>query len=141
MDELPPTEVLIIGAGPTGCMLSYCLSQWKHSIRLVDDRPESLKSGRADGIQPRTLDMFINLGLHNDFAAHSPGRFETVAFWDPTADGRGIHLSSKGPTCPPEVGARHPYTATLHQGHIEGIFLKHVKAVGGDIRRPWTIES
>lgn len=133
-------DVLIVGAGPTGLLLSACLSRWGYSIEQIDIRSSTTQAGRADGIQPRTLDILFNLGLESKIAARNPGKFGTVAFWDPTTDGEGTSISRTGawPSCPEEVGARHPYTTTLHQGLIEQILVNDAQQNRTIVRRPWS---
>ncbi|EGG09012.1 uncharacterized protein MELLADRAFT_115864 [Melampsora larici-populina 98AG31] len=60
-DEIK-TDVLIVGAGPAGLMASLCLRTFHFDVLHVDDRPEPTSAGRADGIQPRTLEVFRNIG-------------------------------------------------------------------------------
>lgn len=50
-------DVLIVGAGPAGLMASLCLHTFGFSILHIDNRPEPTRAGRADGIQPRTLEV------------------------------------------------------------------------------------
>ncbi|KAH9812340.1 FAD binding domain-containing protein [Melampsora americana] len=60
-DEIK-TDVLIVGAGPAGLMASLCLRTFHFNVHHIDDRPEPTSAGRADGIQPRTLEVFRNIG-------------------------------------------------------------------------------
>ncbi|KAI9616242.1 hypothetical protein KEM48_005271 [Puccinia striiformis f. sp. tritici PST-130] len=56
------TDVLIVGAGPAGLMASLCLHTFGLSVLHIDNRPEPTSAGRADGIQPRTLEVLRNIG-------------------------------------------------------------------------------
>lgn len=58
-------DVLIVGAGPAGLMASLCLHTFGFSILHIDNRPEPTRAGRADGIQPRTLEEFRTFQLLN----------------------------------------------------------------------------
>jgi 2-polyprenyl-6-methoxyphenol hydroxylase-like FAD-dependent oxidoreductase len=49
-------DVLIVGAGPAGLMASLCLHTYGLSVIHIDNRPRPTDVGRADGIQPRTLE-------------------------------------------------------------------------------------
>ena len=51
------TEVLIVGAGPTGLALALCLARWKVPFRLIDRATESAQGSRAIGVQARTLEL------------------------------------------------------------------------------------
>jgi 2-polyprenyl-6-methoxyphenol hydroxylase-like FAD-dependent oxidoreductase len=134
-------DIVIIGAGPAGLLLSTCLARWGYKIRHIDNRPEPTKTGRADGIQPRSLDLLRNMGLKPDIMAHGPARVYEVAFWDPTSSGDGIHRTGTWASCPNFIDARYPFTTLLHQGLIERVFLKDLKKNGVNVQRPWTIKG
>ncbi|MFC7384474.1 FAD-dependent monooxygenase [Sphaerisporangium rhizosphaerae] len=58
------TPVLIAGAGPTGLTLAVDLARRGVAFRLVDASPEARPNGsRGKGLQPRTLEVFDDLGV------------------------------------------------------------------------------
>lgn len=130
-------DVVIVGAGPVGLTLSTCLQRWGYKIKHIDNRPEPTKTGRADGIQPRSLDLLRNMGLKRKIMAHDPAKVYEVAFWDPTNN--GIHRTGTWASCPKFIDARYPFTTLLHQGLIERVFIEDIEKNGGAIQRPWTI--
>lgn len=130
---------VIVGAGPVGLMLSTCLARWGYRVKHVDNRPEPTKTGRADGIQPRTLDLLRNMGLKAELMAHKPARVYEVAFWNPDQSGNDIIRTGTWATCPSFIDARYPFTTLLHQGHIENVFINDLERNGVQIQRPWTI--
>ncbi|WP_431955408.1 FAD-dependent monooxygenase [Nocardia lijiangensis] len=66
-------QVLIAGAGPTGLTLAIDLARRGVPVRLVDRAPEFFAGSRGDGIQPRTLEVFDDLGvLDTVLAAGAP---------------------------------------------------------------------
>ncbi|KAK2736124.1 hypothetical protein FQN55_001864 [Onygenales sp. PD_40] len=132
-------DVVIIGAGPVGLLTSLCLSKWGYKIKHIDNRPVPTKTGRADGIQPRSLELLRNLGLKRKIMAHDPARVYDVAFWDPMPDGRGIQRTGNWPSCPSFIDTRYPFTTLLHQGLIENVFIDEIAKNGATIDRPWTI--
>ena len=55
-------RVLIVGAGPTGLTLACDLARRHIPLRIVDSA-EPFMGSRAKGLQPRTLEVFEDLGI------------------------------------------------------------------------------
>jgi 2-polyprenyl-6-methoxyphenol hydroxylase-like FAD-dependent oxidoreductase len=134
-------DIVIIGAGPVGLLLSTCLARWGYKIKHIDNRSEPTKTGRADGIQPRSLDLLRNMGLKPAVMAYEPAKVYEVAFWDPSQNSKGIQRTGTWASCPNFIDARYPFTALLHQGMIERVFIADLKKNGLEIQRPWTIKG
>ncbi|EEH41973.2 phenol 2-monooxygenase [Paracoccidioides lutzii Pb01] len=132
-------DVVIIGAGPVGLLASLCFSKWGYKVKHIDNRPVPTKTGRADGIQPRSLELLRNLGIKRKLMAHDPARVYDVAFWDPLPGGNGIHRTGSWPSCPSFIDTRYPFTTLLHQGLIERAFIEELAKNNTTIDRPWTI--
>ena len=62
--------VLIVGAGPTGLTLAVELARRGVSCRLLEAAPGPQPGSRGKGIQPRTLEVFGDLGLVDRVLAH-----------------------------------------------------------------------
>ncbi|KAL9059453.1 MAG: hypothetical protein Q9162_001151 [Coniocarpon cinnabarinum] len=131
-------DIVVIGAGPVGLVLSCFLQRWGYKIKHIDNRAEPTPTGRADGIQPRSIEMLKNMGLKADIFKHKPARVYEVAFWDPGNQG-GIVRTGSWASCPDFIDARYSFTALLHQGLIERTFIADIEKNGGTIQRPWTI--
>ena len=58
-----PLAVLIVGAGPTGLTLACELARRGVSFRLIEAVPGPQPGSRGKGIQPRTLEVFDDLGI------------------------------------------------------------------------------
>lgn len=132
-------DIVIIGAGPVGLLLSLCMSRWGYKVKHIDNRPVPTATGRADGIQPRSLEMLRNLGIKRAIMAYNPAKVYDVAFWDPSPNGNGIHRTGNWPSCPRFIDSRYPFTTLLHQGKIERVFLDEINKAGTTVHRPWTI--
>jgi 2-polyprenyl-6-methoxyphenol hydroxylase-like FAD-dependent oxidoreductase len=63
------TDVLIAGAGPTGLTTAIQLARAGHSVRIVDAAPAAFTGSRGDGLQPRTQEVFDDLGVHDAIRA------------------------------------------------------------------------
>ncbi|KAH9898640.1 FAD binding domain-containing protein [Xylariomycetidae sp. FL2044] len=120
-------------------MLSTCLARWGYKIKHIDNRAEPTPTGRADGIQPRSLDLLRNMGLKSAIMANKPARVFEVAFWDPPKTGKGIVRTGTWASCPSFIDARYPFTTLLHQGLIERVFIADLEKNRVQIQRPWTI--
>jgi 2-polyprenyl-6-methoxyphenol hydroxylase-like FAD-dependent oxidoreductase len=57
------TEVLIIGAGPTGLVLALWLTRLGVRVRIVDKTAEPGTTSRALAVQARTLELYRQIGL------------------------------------------------------------------------------
>lgn len=132
-------DIVIVGAGPVGLLLSTCLARWGYKIKHIDNRPVPTPTGRADGIQPRTLELLHNMELLPDVMAYKPALVYEVAFWDPSS--KGITRTGTWASCPKFIDARYPFTALLHQGMIERVFIKDLAKYNVQVQRPWAISD
>jgi 2-polyprenyl-6-methoxyphenol hydroxylase-like FAD-dependent oxidoreductase len=57
------TDVLVVGAGPTGLMLANQLGRRGVRARIVDRHPGPSLQTRALGVQARTLEIYSHLGI------------------------------------------------------------------------------
>ncbi|PMD54150.1 phenol monooxygenase [Hyaloscypha bicolor E] len=130
-------EVVIAGAGPAGLFLEVLLARYgltDSSLLCIDSKPTALKSGQADGLQPRTLEVLGSLGLVEEILTQGCQMWE-VAFWNPkqasvsngytNGEIRGIERTSIVPDV--AVAARFPHEVTIHQGRIERILEDDLK--------------
>jgi 2-polyprenyl-6-methoxyphenol hydroxylase-like FAD-dependent oxidoreductase len=59
----PQPVVLIVGAGPTGLFLAYCLARQGIRVRIVDRDAGSAGQSRALVVHARTLEFYEQFGL------------------------------------------------------------------------------
>src|ERR1700722_15440843 len=60
------SDVLIIGAGPTGLVLALWLTKLGVRVRIIDKNAEPGTTSRAVAVQARTLEFYRHLGLSSD---------------------------------------------------------------------------
>ncbi|RAL13339.1 thioredoxin-like protein [Aspergillus homomorphus CBS 101889] len=59
-------EVIVVGAGPAGLLLTFLLARYgltAESVLYIDARATRVQNGHADGLQPRALEVLRSLGL------------------------------------------------------------------------------
>ncbi len=66
-------KVLIAGGGPTGLTLGIDLARRGVEVRIVDKAERHFDGSRGDGIQPRTLEVFDDLGVVDAVLAQGCG--------------------------------------------------------------------
>lgn len=103
-------------------MLDLLLARYglsDESLLCIDSKPGTLKSGQADGIQPRTLEVFKTLGISDEIENEACHMWQ-FAFWNPSSDEKKIIERT---AVVPDImaPARFAYEATIHQGRIERI--------------------
>src|SRR5579872_1399587 len=64
------TEVLIVGAGPTGLVLALWLARLGVSVRIIDKTAEPGTTSRALAVQARTLELYRQLDLADAVVEH-----------------------------------------------------------------------
>ena len=57
------TDVLIVGAGPTGLMLANQLARRGVRVQIIDRHAGPARETRALGVQARTLEIYAHLGI------------------------------------------------------------------------------
>ena len=65
------TDVLIVGAGPVGLMLACELRRRDIACRIIDKYAEVPTTSRANGVQPRAVEVLDSLGIADKIVAES----------------------------------------------------------------------
>ncbi|MFE9683560.1 FAD-dependent oxidoreductase [Streptomyces sp. NPDC006285] len=123
-------DVLVVGAGPTGLALALDLA--RHGVRaLVVERSAALFPGsRGKGLQPRTLEVFDDLGVLDAIRAGG-GRYPVGMIW---RDGQrqGEHRMFDET----ESTEAEPYAGEawmVPQWRTQEILLARLRELGGDV--------
>ncbi|MFD8420611.1 FAD-dependent oxidoreductase [Streptomyces sp. NPDC059466] len=122
-------DVLVVGAGPTGLALGVDLARRGVDV-LVAERADGLFPGsRGKGIQPRTMEVFDDLGVLGAIRA-AGGDYPVGMIWQ---DGRrtGEHLMFD----PAEASDDSPYTAPwmVPQWRTQEILFARLEEAGGRV--------
>jgi 2-polyprenyl-6-methoxyphenol hydroxylase-like FAD-dependent oxidoreductase len=73
---------VIIGAGPAGLMAAWWMARCGINTRIIDKRGNKVINGHADGLRPRTDELFDSMGggIREKIAAESY-MFENMKNW------------------------------------------------------------
>ncbi|MHC3471012.1 FAD-dependent oxidoreductase [Streptomyces sp. 7R007] len=69
MNNQQVIDVLVVGAGPSGCAVAIDLVRRGLDVRIVDRAPHAFDGSRAKGVQPRSLEVLEDLGALDDVLA------------------------------------------------------------------------
>ncbi|KRV46445.1 hypothetical protein AQ490_11105 [Wenjunlia vitaminophila] len=135
MAALPTrTDVLIVGAGPTGLALASTLATAEVPFVAVDQVDEGANYSRAVGTLPRTLQMLDQLQVAERLAktgnqaqrirAFSGDRDRTIAT---------LHVD--------RLATPYPFAVVMPQHHTEEALLGRLRELGGRVHRPWRLTA
>jgi 2-polyprenyl-6-methoxyphenol hydroxylase-like FAD-dependent oxidoreductase len=133
MNGLPDTtDVVIVGAGPTGLALACTLASEQIPFVLVDRLAEGANTSRAAVMHARTLEVLEDLGVADRLRAegHIVPKF-TIRDHDQVL--AAIPFD--------RLRTRYPYTLMIPQNVTEAILLRRLRELGGDVLRPYTVED
>jgi len=116
------TDVLVVGAGPTGLTLAAQLSALGARVRIVDSRVEPRPS-RAFIVQPRTLEVLAPLGVAETMIARG----------DASARARvqaGRRAATIGLARPGVSDTPYPFLLAIPQTTVERVLEEHLRRAG-----------
>ncbi|WP_411722016.1 FAD-dependent monooxygenase [Mycetocola sp.] len=121
------TEVLVVGAGPTGLLLAAILTKLGIDVVIVDGKSGPTRESRALVLQARTMEILDQLDMVDPVLA------ETVTA---TAASPGFERTSFGRVPIGRIGANvspFPGLHVLEQSRTERILLDQLERLGGTV--------
>jgi len=121
------TDVLIVGAGPTGLTLAAFLLVEGIDVTLVDRQTEGANTSRAAGVNARTMEVLEGIDVTRRLVKEG---IEAPLFT--IRDGAKVLL----PIDFSGLETQYPFTLLVPQFITERLLLDRVRELGGDVIRP-----
>ncbi|MBS0620177.1 MAG: FAD-dependent monooxygenase [Verrucomicrobia bacterium] len=128
----PKIEALVVGAGPTGLVLASELLKRGMETRLIDALAAPMPHSRALGIQPRTLEIFQQMGVLQEMLKYGLPVHATH-FYKEGKRAATFHFNT--------LPTPHPYLLVLPQEDTERILTNHYIKLGGKLERGISFKS
>ncbi|MEO8647628.1 MAG: FAD-dependent monooxygenase [Acidobacteriota bacterium] len=126
------TDVLIIGAGPTGLALATQLLRYKIDFIIIDKNESTTAHSKAIGVQARTLEIYEQLNIARDLITQ--GTIVESARLVESGEVRGeIDLKNFGTGMSP-----YPFLLIVEQGLHEALLYDVIKSQNADVH--WLTE-
>jgi len=129
------TDVIIIGAGPTGLALACQFIRFGIDFVIIDKNETTTPHSKAIGVQARTLEIYEQIGLADDLIAQ--GTIAEAARMIEGGKLRGeIAFKDLGKGMSP-----YPFVLFVEQGDHERILYDYIKSHGKEVRWQTELES
>jgi 2-polyprenyl-6-methoxyphenol hydroxylase-like FAD-dependent oxidoreductase len=123
------SDVLIVGAGPTGLVLALWLTKLGVRVRIIDKTAGPGTTSRALAVQARTLELYRQLDL-TDAVIAGGHRVPAVNLWVRGEPAARISFESVGADLTP-----YPFLHIFPQDQHERLLIERLQALGVSVDR------
>ncbi len=123
------SDVLIIGAGPTGLVLALWLTKLGVKVRIIDKTAEPGTTSRALGVQARTLELYRQLDLA-DAVVERGHKVPAVNLWVEGKKKARVPFDAAGQGLTP-----FPFLLIFPQDQHERLLLERLQKLGVSVQR------
>jgi len=123
------TDVLIVGAGPTGLVLALWLTLLGVRVRIVDKTAEPGTTSRALAVQARTLELYRQVGLADAVVAGGR-KMTTINLWKTGQHVAHVVFGDMGADLSP-----FPYALIYPQDEHERLLIERLAEAGVQVER------
>src|ERR1700759_1930235 len=123
------SDVLIVGAGPTGLVLALWLTKAGTKVRIIDKTAGPGTTSRALAVQARTLELYRQLDL-TDAVVAKGHRVRAGNFWIDGERKAHIELDDIGKGATP-----YPFLHIFPQDEHEKLLIERLEALGVRVER------
>lgn len=125
-------KILIVGAGPTGLMAALTLAHRGIKAHIIDKKSEPISTSNALAVQPRTLEIWDELGFVED-ALSLGHRLNGVTISRNSHELTELTLS--------DLPTKFPFILILPQAKTERLLSHQLKKYGVTVDRGVTLEA
>jgi phenol 2-monooxygenase (NADPH) len=122
------TDVLICGSGSAGLCAAVWLARMGIDFRVLEKRDGPLRTGQADGVQCRTVEVFESFGLDMELKKDAYWVNEVVFWTEPNAN-RGIQRVRRTPDVLPGISWQ-PHVI-LNQARLNDLLIQEMVRCSG----------
>lgn len=121
------TNILIVGAGPTGLTMAYLLKHKGINCRIIDKLADPISTSNALAVQPSTLELWEKIGLI-DSALERGKKLVALNLFDEGGKIASANFQS--------LKMEFPFVLSLPQNETEKMLADKIAELGGKIERP-----
>jgi phenol 2-monooxygenase len=115
------------------------LARYGIKSSIIDNRNDKTSTGRADGLQPKSIETFQQLGLADPLLRKGVKIYD-ICFWNSSST-EALRRTRREIHYPEQVDVENPFILLVHQGMVEDVFIEDLRARDIEVTRGLTFEE